>query len=354
MTVWNDSFPLRTDHLLELELEELSVNTADNTSSVRAILRIDPPGDSSSWSGISGDNSYFMRFNNEDFGTSSFTFDFRTDRSDKILRSVTRTITHGTSGAGTVEAYGWADTVVLGNADVGNNANKKSLTLKPLPGTPTAAPTLTRNDVGTTVTVLSATSGTTAEITDYEYQQSTDGSTWGTATSMGTDASIDVTGLTATQTYYYQTRVKTADGSGPWSATQNTLGAPATITATRTGRNVAVTAGNATGDTITGYFVQYSTNSGSSWSTAQAMTSQAYTYTNLTPGLTYLFRVYATSASGNSGKTVSAGVFVSAGGKRWDGSAWQYGATAKRWNGSAWVDLTTAKRWNGSAWTDLS
>jgi hypothetical protein len=290
--------------------------------------------------------------------TGNFTFDFRTDRSVQNLRTVTKTITHTSAGAGTGTARGSASTVVLGSATVGTSGSPKVLTLTNLPGVPSAAPTLTRSS-GTpgTITVLSATSGTTATVTDYEYQQSTDGTTWGTATSMGTDRTIDVTGLTTTQTYYYQTRVKTADGVGAWSATESVVGvptAPATITATRTSRDVAVTAGNSTGTGITGYWVQYSTDSGTSWSTAVAMTSQAYTYTSLTPGLTYLFRVYAANSIGNSAYTTSSGVFVPAGGKRWDGSAWIYATTGKRWDGSAWVDLTTAKRWNGSSWVDLS
>jgi hypothetical protein len=171
---------------------------------------------------------------------------------------------------------------------------------------------------------------------------------------MGLDRTIDVTGLTNTQVYYYQTRAVNAEGNGAWSASTISNGAPASITAVRTGRNVAVTAGNATGSGITGYFVQYSTNAGSSWSAAQAMTSQAYTYTSLTAGLTYLFRVYAAAPSGDTGKTVSGSVFVPAGGKRWNGSAFVSTSTGKRWNGSAWIDLTIAKRWNGSNWIDLS
>jgi hypothetical protein len=351
---YSTPFSGNANHVLELVVAQTAINTLTNTTTVTCRLQIDPPSNSVSWSLISADNSYSMTFQGQTY-TGNFTFDYRTDRSTDIIKStVTKTITHDAAGNGTATTYGRCDTVVLGDAVTGTSGNPNELTLTKLPGTPTAAPTLTRNDAGTTVTVLSATSGTTATITDYEYQQSTDNSTWGAATSMGVDATIDVTSLTATQTYWYQTRVRTADGPGPWSASRNTLGAPATITATRTGRNVAVTAGNATGDTITGYFVQYSTNSGSTWSTAETMTSQAYTYNSLTPGLTYLFRVYAASASGNSGKTVSAGVFVSAGGKRWTGSAWDYGVTAKRWDGSAWVDLTTAKRWNGTSWVDLS
>jgi hypothetical protein len=74
----------------------------------------------------------------------------------------------------------------------------------------------------------------------------------------------------------------------------------------------------------------------------------------LTPALFYQFRVYAVNPAGNSAARTSSNLFVSAGGKRWDGSAWVASTTSKRWNGSAWVDLTVAKRWSGSAWVDLS
>jgi hypothetical protein len=289
--------------------------------------------------------------------TGNFTFDYRTDRSTQVLRSVTKTITHGTNGAGTATARGNVGTVVLGSATVGTSGSPKQLTLTVLPGAPATAPTLVRNIDGTGVNVVSGTSGTTATITDYEYQQSTDGTTWGTATSMGTDATIDITGLTATQRYFYQTRIRTAAGTngvGAWSATQESIGAPATITAVRTGRDVLVTAGNATGSGITGYYAQSSLDNGATWTTAVLMTTQTYTYTNLTPAATCKFRVYAAAPSGNSGSTTSTSVFIPAGGKIWNGSAWAYGTTAKRWDGAAWKDLTTAKIWNGTSWVDLT
>ena len=332
---------------LYIDVESISPNTSNNTSVVDFTLRV--TGNNASWNFDPG--SYRITVDGQNY-TGAWEYDFRSDNT-VTLRSGTKTITHDTDGNKSIVVSGTATDAggsPLGTATITN----KTFVLDSLPGTPTAAPTLTRNEAGTTVTVVSATSGTTAAVTDYEYQQSTNNSTWGAATSMGTDATIAVAGLTATQTYYYQTRVRTADGAGPWSTSKNTLGAPATITAVRTGRNVAVTAGNATGDSITGYFVQYSTNSGSTWTSPQAMTSQAYTYNSLTPALTYLFRVYATGANGDSGRTTSAGIFVSAGGRRWTGSAWDFGVTAKRWSGSEWVDLTTAKRWNGSSWVDLS
>lgn len=130
-------------------------------------------------------------------------------------------------------------------------------------------------------------------------------------------------------------------------------GAPATIALSKTARNVTVTAGNSSGPNVTAYKVQYSTDGGTTWSTAQTMTSQSYTYTALAPA-TYKFRVFAVNADGNSAYTTSTSLLVTAGGKRFDGTAWIYAAIAKRWDGSNWVDLTIAKRWDGSVWTDLA
>jgi hypothetical protein len=95
-------------------------------------------------------------------------------------------------------------------------------------------------------------------------------------------------------------------------------------------------------------------NDGSGWSSAVAMVGQVYNYTNLEPAKTFTFRVYSVNSTGNSAPTVSGAIFIPAGGKRWDGSAFVATSTVKRWDGSAWADVLTAKRWNGSAWIDLS
>lgn len=225
------------------------------------------------------------------------------------------------------------------------------------PGTP-AAPSLTRNSTGTSITATSAVPSSFAAITDYNYRFSVDNVNWSGAQGMGTGRVATFT-TTATSPYYVQTRAF-ADGVwGAWSPSGYIAGvpsAPSTVTATRQARNVTVTAGTPTSDggsAITGYFVQYTTD-GSTWSSPQAMTSQSYTYTSLPAALTYTFRVYTTNSTGNSATTSSAQLFVPAGGRRWDGTDWVSTTTAKRWDGSAWVDLTTAKRWDGTTWTDLS
>lgn len=138
--------------------------------------------------------------------------------------------------------------------------------------------------------------------------------------------------------------------------------APASISPSRSGRNVTVTATASSSDggqTISSYSVEYRTSADgstgwSAWGNTQTLSSFSYTYSSLTPALYYQFRVYANNTNGSSAATVSSNVFVSGGGKRWSGASWDSTTIAKRWDGSAWVDLTTAKRWNGSAWVDLS
>lgn len=158
---------------------------------------------------------------------------------------------------------------------------------------------------------------------------------------------------------------------------------------TKTGRNVTINvSNNADGinasTPVLKYFVQYqsATTSGgtyTAWSTPQQMTASGsnftHTYDLMDPALWYKFRVYATNSIINnsagtrtyypndnlsytanfspsaSGTTP---LFVSSGGKRWNGSAWVPTETAKRYNGSTWVDITIAKRWDGSSWVDLT
>jgi hypothetical protein len=136
---------------------------------------------------------------------------------------------------------------------------------------------------------------------------------------------------------------------------------PQAVETFKTGRNITVAiAGSASdgGEPISSYSVQYRTSTDNStwgvWGDTGDISSGSFTYNNLTPALFYQFRVYANNPAGSSEARIAPSVFVSAGGRRWNGSDWVASTTSKRWDGSAWVDLTVAKRWNGSAWVDLS
>lgn len=356
MATWTDAFSDNTDHDLELILTEDSVDSAGNTSSVTGRLQINPPSDSDSWDLYTSDNSYSFTFNGATY-TGNFTYDFRTNRSTKVLKTVTSTVAHNADGTKSVTAYGSSATGTIGSASI----STKTLTLTDITRLPSApgSPTLSRNSAGTTITVVSAVASSAVTPSNYDLRYSTDNATWTTVAGIGTDRTGTFTG-TATATYYVQTRAISSEGTGPWGPTTPASivgipGAPATITATRTGRNVTVTAGTSSGSGVTSYSVQYSSNGGSTWSSAVTMDgSRSYTYSSLTAGQSYIFRAYSTNSIGPSAYATSSTLFVPAGGRRYDGSTFTPTTTAKRWDGSAWVDITTAKRWTGSAWADLT
>lgn len=142
--------------------------------------------------------------------------------------------------------------------------------------------------------------------------------------------------------------------------------APSTVSVTlNTGKSITVESNAVSSPAGTPtYYVAYQSSSDNgatwgAWSSYLTIPSNARSYTYafgaLPPGLTYRFRMYASNVDGDSPATVSASsVFLPAGGKRWNGSAWVVTTTAKRWTGSVWTDVQVAKRWNGSAWVDLS
>lgn len=144
-----------------------------------------------------------------------------------------------------------------------------------------------------------------------------------------------------------------------------TAGVPATLTATYiagTGTKLDWTASVSFKSPVT-YYTSWrsSTNGGASygaWSAETSTTALTYTYTGLTPGLTYQFRVRAYNGFDNySGFRESNTVFLTAGGKRFLTPNWILtAAQAKRWTGTAWTTLTIAKRYDQatSSWVNLS
>lgn len=148
-----------------------------------------------------------------------------------------------------------------------------------------------------------------------------------------------------------------------------TAGTPGTMTATPTvgvpGR-VDLTWGASTSyvTPITYYYSYRSSSDGGvnygSWSGESTTTNTYASYTSLTPGITYQFRVRAYNGQDNySGYRESNTAFLVAGGKRYAGpnpvTDWALtAAQAKRWNGSAFVSLATLKKWDGTNWVNLS
>lgn len=148
-------------------------------------------------------------------------------------------------------------------------------------------------------------------ITDYVVQfSSNDGSTWTTfddGISVSTTATVS--GLSNGTGYVFRVAARNSAGTGAFSSASATVtprttpAAPASVTGTPANSQVALswTAPSSTGgSTITDYTVQYSSNSGSTWTTFNdgTATTTSATVTGLTNGFTYTFRVAARNAAG--------------------------------------------------------
>lgn len=356
MTTWSDAFSGNSTHTLELVITEDSTNSSANTSSVTATLQLNPPSNSIAWN-TTGDASYSFTFEGTTY-SSSFTYDFRTNRNTQVLRSATKTITHNANGTGDASAYGSANagSGTLGSASI----STKTITLTDFQRLPDApdAPTLSRTSDGTVVTVTSAVASSPVTITDYSMRYSTDQSTW-TTTSIGTDRTATFSAV-ASPTYYVQTRGVSSEGNGAWSSSSSIAGytppppvpGTPTISAVRVGRAIEVTRSDSSN--ADDYYIQISYDNKVTWAEIYLSQSLVNTFSGLGTGIDYYFRVWATNAYGSSGySTTTSGVYMPAGGRIWNGSTFTYNSTAKRYDGTAWVDITVAKRYDGTTWIDL-
>jgi hypothetical protein len=129
---------------------------------------------------------------------------------------------------------------------------------------------------------------------------------------VSTSTSTTVTGLSASITYYFRVAAVNQVGQSGWSSivSATTAGVPSQVSTptSSSGDRVftiswSTPAGN--GSSVTSYTVQYSSNGGSSWSTAETFSSGSSEFTNRTKswvlnnGVSYVGRVLATNAVGN-------------------------------------------------------
>jgi hypothetical protein len=159
-----------------------------------------------------------------------------------------------------------------------------------------------------------------AALTDYTVEYSSDsGTTWTTFTDgTSTTASTTVTGLSNGTTYTFRVSAVTAAGTGAVSdsASATTLSEPdppTSLSATAGIEQVALTwtaPSSNGGSAITDYTIEYSSDSGTTWTTFADGTSTATsaTVTGLSTGTTYTFKVAAVNAAGTGtpSATVSA------------------------------------------------
>jgi hypothetical protein len=173
--------------------------------------------------------------------------------------------------------------------------------------------TASSNGVFQSVLTWTAPDSNASAITDYVVQYSLNNSTW-TTFSDGVSATTGatVTSLSAATTYYYRVASINAVGQSGWSNVPSaaTAGVPSQVdtpTSSSGDRSFTISwsAPGTGGSAITSYSVQYSTNGGSSWSTAETFTSANTEFTNrsktwaATNGTSYTGRVLATNAVGS-------------------------------------------------------
>jgi large repetitive protein len=181
-------------------------------------------------------------------------------------------------------------------------------------GTP-AAPTSLLRTAGVSQASLSWVAPTNtggSAITDYRVEfSSNNGASWTTfSDGVGTGTTATVTGLVNGTSYVFRVAAVNALGTGAFSANSVAVtpidfpGAPTSVTASAGNGQAtlswSVPASNG-GSAITGYAVEISSNSGSTWSTAISNTGNtllSYTATGLLANTAYMFRVAARNAAG--------------------------------------------------------
>jgi titin len=189
-----------------------------------------------------------------------------------------------------------------------------------------ATPTAVRGDASATVS-WTAPANNGSALTGYSLEFSSDsGSTWTNwSSSLASSATSEtVTGLTNGTAYVFRLNATNAIGTSSWSTSSTAVtpaalpSAPTLNTLTPGAANVALTwtapASNG-GFAITDYTIEYSSNSGSTWSafTHTASTATSITVTGLSNGTSYVFRVKAvTSVGTGTASATSAAQLVAA------------------------------------------
>src|SRR5439155_920130 len=199
-------------------------------------------------------------------------------------------------------------TVSLLTSSPSNTSSATTFTVPRAPTGLTAAPSLS-SQIHLSWTAPTNNGGTA--ITGYKIYRSTSSGIETGYVSLGTVTSYTNTGLTGGTTYFYKVRAVNSVGisstSNEASATAITVpSAPQNLQASVGGKSITLswqaTANNG-GSAITGYKIERSTNSGSTWSALVSNTGSTgtrYSDTGLSPDTTFTYRVSAINGIGTS------------------------------------------------------
>jgi hypothetical protein len=220
---------------------------------------------------------------------------------DHPIASGTTTIHHYNSGVGSINFKGSAFWDTPGNFTGSINSTVTLPTIPQLPGAPStpAISSVTSTSVFVTFSDGSNGGGT---IDSRQIGYGTNSSS--PTTTVASDGSTTISGLTPGTTYYFWARTHNQKGYSPWSgrATKTTLNVPAAPTKPvlsailPTSVTVSWSPNGDGGSPITGYQLGYGTNSTTPTTIISANSPK--TVTGLTPGTTYFFWVRAINAIG--------------------------------------------------------
>jgi len=194
------------------------------------------------------------------------------------------------------------------------SAPSTSITLRGSPSAPTAPSASVAN--GGVALVWAAPSANGGTISDYTIQYSSNsGSSWTTyVDEVSPITASTVRGLTNGTSYIFRVAAISEQGTGSFSlasasATPASLPeAPGKPAGSSDGTSITISWADAVnnGSTITNYIISHSSDSGNTWTTVarSASTATSATVSSLTAGLTYIFRVMAVNALGNSVNSV--------------------------------------------------
>jgi large repetitive protein len=294
-----------------------SVGTGAYSSNSSAVIPRTTPGAPTSVAGTYGDTQVSLTWTAPSSNGGDSVSDYRiqyssnsgttwTTFADGTSTATSETVTGLTNGTSYIFRIAAANNVGFGSY----SSNSTAVIPRRVPDAPTAV-IGTAGDTQVSLSWTTPASNGGAAISDYVIQYSSNsGSTWTTfADGTSTAVSATVTGLTNGTTYIFRVAATNNVGNSAYSSNsasikvQTNPGAPTSVAGTRGSTQVILTwspPSYDSGTAITDYAVQYSSNSGSTWTTFPhaASTATSITVNGLANGTSYIFRVAAVNAVG--------------------------------------------------------